>query len=142
MNEEFERSRAERKRLREMDQQKRLKSEKAVRLVLDDHFPGGAPEDLLERICLIQNGLIKEIVLLEKVVREMHDGIHLVAEGAAERWIEGFEECARQVRAYGEELDLPGETIDSLLRNQVRRKEEEEAAKNRAATQQVEWSRT
>lgn len=141
-NAEFLRSRAERKRLRELDQRMRLDTERAVRLVLDEHFPAGIPADLLERICMIQNGLIREIVQADKVMRELHDGINRIANEAAQREVDGFNECAGQVRKFGAELGLAQTVIDSLLRNQIRLQEAEQEEKNRAATQQVEWSRT
>lgn len=142
LNQEFLRSREERRRLREMDQRMRLEAERQVRLVLDDHFPAGVPEDLLERICKIQNGLIWKIVQGEKATRELHDGINRISDEAAQREVQGYNLCAEQVRAHAEELGLDNAVTDSLLRNHVSMQEADQAERNRAATQQVEWSRT
>jgi hypothetical protein len=139
---EYSRQRAERRRLQELEQRKRMQNEAAVRLVLDSFFPAGVPDELIERICRIQNHLIKEVTLNERVIRELHDGINRIGNEAAQREVNGFDECARQVRTHGEELGLSEKVIDSLLRNHVSRLEAEKAEKNRAATQQVEWSRT
>lgn len=141
LNEEFERSRAERKRLAAMSQRMRIDNERSVRLILDEYFPEGIPADLLERICTIQNGLVREVVSLEKATREMHDGINRIKNEADQRWVDGFNECAQQVRTHAEELGVSEPVVNSLLRNQVRMQEAEQAEKNRAATQQVEWSR-
>lgn len=142
MEREFDRQRAERKRLQEMDQRKRLANEAAIRLVLDEFYPAGVADELIERICQIQNRLIKETVRNEKIIREMHDGIHLVAEGAAQRWLDGFHECADQVRGYAAELGLAPVVVDSLLRNDARTKETSREVKDEAATRQVEWKRS
>ncbi len=58
---EFERQKAERRRIRVLDQAMRLECEAAIRLVLDEYYPAGIPADLVERICLIQNKLIRQI---------------------------------------------------------------------------------
>lgn len=139
--EEYERQRAERRRLVKLEQDRRVENETAVRLVLDEFYPAGVPDDLLERICLIQNRLIKQRTLDEKTMREMHDGINRIADEASLREVRGFDECARQVREHAGELGLSDQVTDSLLRNHVRRLEAEKAEKDRAATQQVEWSR-
>lgn len=138
---EREASRARRRHFQEMDQNLRVSAEREVRLLLDEFFPSGAPEGLLERICRAQNRFIKDIVNLEKAVRDMHDGLHSIAEGAAQREVDGFNECARQVRAHAEELGVSEPVVNSLLRNQVARLEAEQHEKDRAATQQVEWKR-
>lgn len=142
LNEEFQRSRAERRRLAEMSQRMRMENERAVRLVLDEYFPEGVPADLLERICMIQNSLIRDIVTADKVTRELHDGINRIGEEAAQRWVNGFKECADQVRTFAAELNLSQAVVDSLLRNDSSVRETEAAARDQAATQQVEWSRT
>lgn len=134
-------SRARRRRFQEMDQRKRMDGEREVRILLDEFFPAGAPEGLLERICQGQNRLVKEIVGLEKVTEELHDGINRIKNEADLRWVDGFNECARQVRAHAEELGVTEPVVNSLLRNQVRKDEAEQHEKNRAATRQVEWSR-
>jgi len=139
---EREASRARRRHFQEMDQRMRLDGERATRLLLDEFFPAGAPEGLLERLCLGRNRLVKEIVSLEKVVREMHDGINRIKNEADQRWVDGFNECAQQVRTHAAELGLGEPVVDSLLRGQVSMQEAEQAEKNRAASQQVEWSRT
>lgn len=139
---EREASRARRQHFQEMDERMRLDGERATRLLLDEFFPAGAPEGLLERICTSRNRLVKEIVSLEKVVREMHDGINRIKNEADQRWVDGFNECAQQVRMHAEELGVSEPVVNSLLRNQVRMQEAEQAEKNQAATQQVEWSRT
>jgi hypothetical protein len=120
----------------------RMENERAVRLVLDEYFPEGVPTDLLERICMIQNSLIREIVTADKVTRELHDGINRIGEEAAQRWVNGFKECADQVRTFAAELNLSQAVVDSLLRNDSSVRETEAAARDQAATQQVEWSRT
>lgn len=139
---EREASRARRRHFQEMDQRMRLDGERATRLLLDEFFPAGAPEGLLERLCLGQNRLVKEVVSLEKVVREMHDGINRIKNEADQRWMDGFNECARQVRVHADELGVSEPVVNSLLRGQVSMQEAEQAEKNRAASQQVEWSRT
>jgi hypothetical protein len=139
---EREASRARRRHFQEMDQRMRLDGERATRLLLDEFFPAGAPEGLLERLCLGRNRLVKEIVSLEKVVREMHDGINRIKNEADQRWVDGFNECARQVRVHADELGVSESVVNSLLRGQVSMQEAEQAEKNRAASQQVEWSRT
>lgn len=139
---EFRRQRAERRRLREMEQRARMDNEREVRLILDEYYPAGIPEDLLERICGVQNRLIRTISQNEKVIRELHDGINRIADEAAQREVTGFNECASQVRRFGAELGLAPTVIDSLLRNQALITQAEQAAKDRAATQQVEWTRT
>lgn len=139
---EREASRARRRHFQEMDQRMRLDGERATRLLLDEFFPAGAPEGLLERLCLGRNRLVKEIVSLEKVVREMHDGINRIKNEADQRWMDGFNECARQVRVHADELGVSESVVNSLLRGQVSMQEAEQAEKNRAASQQVEWSRT
>jgi hypothetical protein len=142
MQSEFERQRAERRRLLELERSMRMDNERAVRLILDEYFPAGIPDDLLERICAVQNRLIKNATQDAKTIREMHDGINRIADEAAQREVDGFNECASQVRRFGAELGLAPTVIDSLLRNQVRGDEAERADKNRAATRQVQWSRT
>lgn len=137
--EEFERSRAESRRLRALDVRMRMENEAAVRTVLDDHLPAGLPDDLVERICRIQNALIKQIVQSEKVTRELHDGINRISDEASQRWVEGFRECADQVRAHAAELGLAPSVVKSLLRNDEREADQQE--RNRAATQQVQWTR-
>lgn len=140
--EEYGWQRARRRHFQEMDQRKRIDGERTVRLLLDEFFPAGAPDGLLERICRIQNLLIKEIVQGEKVTRELHDGINRIANEADQRWVDGFNECAQQVRRFGEELGVSEPVVNSMLRNQVRREETEQAEKDQAATRQVEWTRT
>jgi len=142
MDREFRRSKAERRRLAELGQSMRMENERSVRLILDKHFPGGAPEGLLESICLVQNGLIRQLVQAEKVMRELHDGINRISDEAAQREVAGFDECARQVRAHAEELGVTEPVVNSLLRNHVRMQEAERAERNHAASQKVEWSRT
>lgn len=139
---EFRRQRAERRRRLEEEQRARMDNEREVRLILDEYYPAGIPEDLLERICGVQNRLIRTISQNEKVIRELHDGINRIADEAAQREVTGFNECASQVRRFGAELGLPPTVIDSLLRNQALITQAEQAAKDRAATQQVEWTRT
>jgi len=139
--EEYRRQKAERKRLRELEEAERIRAEQSIRTVLDRHHPEGIPADLVEGICGIANRLIRKIALLEKVIREMHDGVHKIAEEAAWRDVAGYKECARQVREHGEELGLSPEVLDSLLRNLVAMEERERAERDRAASSQVEWSR-
>lgn len=141
---EREASRARRREFQEMDQRLRVNGEREVRLLLDEFFPAGAPEGLLERICQGRNRLVKDIVSLEKACREMHDGINRIKNEADQRWVDGFDECARQVRSHADGLGVSPPVVDSLLRNHtpVQERRREEAERNRAATQQVEWSRT
>lgn len=139
---EREADRARRRHFQDMDQRMRLNGERAIRLLLDEFFPAGAPEGLLERLCTGQNRLVKEIVSLEKVVREMHDGINRIKNEADQRWVDGFNECAQQVRAHADELGVSEPVVNSLLRGQISMQEAEQAEKNRSASQQVEWSRT
>lgn len=138
---EFARQRAERRRLRELDDRLRIQTEAAIRTVLDEYHQAGIPDDLIERICLIQNGLIKQVVSREKVIREMHDGVHRLAEEAAGRWMDGFQSYADQVRTHAAELNLSSAVVDSLLRNDPRQSEESREERNEAASQQVAWKR-
>lgn len=139
--EEFARQRAERRRLRELDERSRIQNEAAVRTVLDEYFPAGIPEDLIERVCLIQNELIKEITRNEKTVRELHDGVHRLAEEAAGRWLDGFRACADQVRVFATEMNLSPAVVDSLLRDDHRPAGESREERNEAASQRVQWKR-
>jgi hypothetical protein len=139
---EYERQRAQRREFQEMGQRMRLDNERNIRLILDEFFPAGAPEGLLERICGVQNRLVKEIVGNEKVIRELHDGIGRIANEADLRWTDGFAECARQVREFGTQMGLSRAEIDSLLRNHLAAQQALEDAKNREASRQVEWTRT
>jgi hypothetical protein len=139
---EREASRARRRRFQEMGQRMRMDSERATRLLLDEFFPAGAPKGLLERICLAQNRLIKDIVGSERVIRELHDGINRIKNESDLRWVDGFNECARQVRAYAEELGVSEPVVNSMLRGHVSMLEAEQAEKDQAATRKVEWSRS
>lgn len=139
---EYERQRAQRREFQEMSQRMRLDNERNIRLILDEFFPAGAPDGLLERVCGVQNLLVKEIVSLEKVTRELHDGIGRIANEADQRWTDGFAECARQVREFGTQMGLARAQIDSLLRNHLAAQQALEDAKNREASRQVEWTRT
>jgi hypothetical protein len=117
----------------------RIENEAAVRTVLDGYFPAGLPDDLVERICRIQNTLIKDVVSAEKTARELHDGINRIASEADQRFVDGFRECADQVRRHAAAMDLTEPVVKNLLRNDTR--EQEKAAKDEAATRQVEWTR-
>lgn len=139
--EEFARQRAERRRLRGLEELKQRESEDAVRAALAEYYPDGIPEGLMQRICLIQNRLIKEISQNEKVIREMHDGVHRLAEEVAERWMDGFHTHADQVRIHAAELNLHPDIVDSLLRNDSRRGDESREERNEAASRQVKWKR-
>lgn len=139
---EYERQRAQRREFQEMDQRMRVDNERSVRLILDGFFPAGAPDGLLEQICGVQNRLVKEIVSLEKSTRELHDGIGRIANEADQRWVDGFAECARQVREFGTAMGLSEKVIDSLLRNHLAAQQTLEDAKNQEASRQVEWTRT
>lgn len=141
-SEEYERQRAQRREFQEMSTRKRMASERATRLLLDEFFPAGAPDGLLERICGVHNGLIGEIVGLERVTRELHDGINRIKNESDLRWVDGFAECARQVREFGTQMGLSRAEIDSLLRNHLAAQQTLENAKNREASRQVEWKRT
>lgn len=141
LGQEFERQRAERKRLRELDVQMRLESEAAVRALLDEFYPAGVPDELVERICQVQNGLIKRVIRLEGVTRELHDGINRIGDESFQRWMNGFRECADQVRAHAIELKLAPVVVDSLLRNDIREEKTTRWDKDQAATQQVVWKR-
>lgn len=132
---------------RDMDERMRLRTEASMRTVLDGYYPGGIPDDLIERLCLIANALVKEVVHLNGVNRDLHDGINRIANEADLRWVDGFDECARQVRLFGEELGLDTAVIDSLLRNHLlkQKTEREESERQNAldaeASRQVQWSR-
>lgn len=139
--EEFARQRAEHRRLRKLEEDRCVHNEAAVRQVLDEHFPAGIPDDLIQQVCRIQNKLIKEMTQNEKVIREMHDGIHRLAEEAAGRWVDGFRTCADQIRAFAAELNLSPAMVDSLLRNDQRSPGESREERNEAASQQVAWKR-
>lgn len=111
---EWQRQRAERLRLREMSERLRMRNEAAVRLALEEFYPSGLPDGLVERICQIQNGLIKEIVRDSKVIREMHDGINRVAEESAQRWLDGFETQRERVRLAASERGMSDELTAEL----------------------------
>jgi hypothetical protein len=136
---EFEKNRAERRRMQEESQRLRLENEAKVRAVLDEYHPGGIPDDLVERICRIQNVTIRDLLAAEKARRDLHDGINRIANEADQRWVDGFRECANQVRRFAAELGLADYMTASLLRNDTR--DQDKAAKNEAATRQVEWTR-
>lgn len=140
---EREAGRARRREFQEMDLNLRMANERKVRLLLDDVFPAGAPDGLLERVCRIQNLLIRDIVAGARSGRELHDGINRIKNEADQRWVDGFDECARQVRQFGEESGLGEAVIDGLLRNHVgtQDRQRERAEQDRAATRQVEWKR-
>lgn len=106
---EWRRQRAESIRLREMGDRMRMENEAAVRRALEEFYPSGLPEGLVERICQIQNGLIKKIVRGEKVMREMHDGINRIAEESAQRWVDGFETQRERVRLAAAERGMSEE---------------------------------
>lgn len=106
---EWRRQRAESIRLREMGDRMRMENEAAVRRALEEFYPSGLPEGLVERICQIQNGLIKKIVRNEKVMREMHDGINRIAEESAQRWVDGFETQRERVRLAAAERGMSEE---------------------------------
>lgn len=106
---EWRRQRAESIRLREMGDRMRMENEAAVRRALEEFYPSGLPEGLVERICQIQNGLIKKIVQNEKVMREMHDGINRIAEESAQRWVDGFETQRERVRLAASERGMSEE---------------------------------
>lgn len=139
--EEFARQRAERRRLRALEEDRRIRNEAAVRRVLDEYFPAGIPDDLIQRVCRIQNDLIREMTKNEKVIREMHDGVHRLAEEAAGRWLDGFHACADQVRTHAAEANLSPVVVDSLLRNDQRPAGESREERNEAASRQVAWKR-
>lgn len=106
---EWRRQRAESIRLREMGDRMRMENEAAVRRALEEFYPSGLPEGLVERICQIQNGLIKKIVRGEKVMREVHDGINRIAEESAQRWVDGFETQRERVRLAAAERGMSEE---------------------------------
>lgn len=106
---EWRRQQAESIRLREMGDRMRMENEAAVRRALEEFYPSGLPEGLVERICQIQNGLIKKIVRGEKVMREMHDGINRIAEESAQRWVDGFETQRERVRLAAAERGMSEE---------------------------------
>lgn len=139
MSNQFGQNRAERKRAQEESQRVRLENEAKVRAVLDEYHPGGIPDDLVERICRIQNVLIRDLLAAEKARRDLHDGINRIANEADQRWVDGFRECADQVRRFSSELGLADSVVQSLLRNDTR--EQDKASKDAAATRQVEWTR-
>lgn len=139
MSDQFGQNRAERKRAQEENQRVRLENEAKVRAVLDEYHPGGIPDDLVERICRIQNVLIRDLLAAEKARRDLHDGINRIANEADQRWVDGFRECADQVRRFSSELGLADSVVQSLLRNDTR--EQDKASKDAAATRQVEWTR-
>jgi hypothetical protein len=139
--EEFSRQRAERRRLRELEENRRIRSEAAVQAALGEYHPQGIPDGLLQRICGMQNELIRETVQNEKVIREMHDGVHRIAEEAVGRWLDGFRTCADQIRMFADELDLSPAVVNSLLRNDQRPAGESREERNEAASQQVAWKR-
>lgn len=139
---EREASRARRREFQDMDLKLRMDNERSVRLLLDEFFPAGAPDDLLERICRIQNRLIQTIISGEKSGRELHDGINRIKNESDWRWMEGFRECADQVRNHAAELRLAPSVVASLLRNDVRTEENSREVRNEAATRQVEWKRS
>ncbi|AXH66374.1 hypothetical protein SEA_SATIS_225 [Streptomyces phage Satis] len=139
MSEQYEKNRAERRKIHEESQRRRLENEAKVRAVLDEYHPGGLPDDLVERICLIQNALIRDLLAAERARNDLHDGINRIANEADQRWVDGFRECADQVRRFAAELGLADYVVASLLRNDTR--DQDKAAKNAAATRQVEWTR-
>ncbi len=138
---EYQRQRAQRREFQEKDERMRMDNERTVRLILDEFFPAGVPDGLLERICGVQNRLVKEIIGNEKAIRELHDGINRIANEADQRWLGGFAECAGQVQKFGTQMGLSQAVIDSLLRNHIAAQKTLEDAKNKEASRQVEWTR-
>lgn len=139
---EFERNKRLRGAMLAMDRRMRVRNEASMREVLDAYHPGGVPDGLAERLCLIANALIKEIVHQERAIRDLHDGINRIKNEADLRWVDGFEECARQVRRFGEEAGLTGDVIDGLLRNHILMRQRAGEARNEEASRQVEWKRS
>lgn len=97
--------------------------ERGVRAALESSFPGGIPDDVLEAVCAVPLALVEEVGRLERACREMHDGIHLIAEGAAERFLEGHRICAKQVQEHAATLKLKSQVVDFLLQDHFRSEE-------------------
>ena len=115
----------ERKQFLADQRRRRAGVERGIRAALESSFPGGIPDEVLEAVCAVPLALVQEVGRLEKVCREMHDGIHLIAEGAAERFLEGHRTCAGQVREHAATLKLKSQVVDFLLQDHLRSAETE-----------------
>ena len=142
---EFERRQARERPFRELDELLRVRTGQQIRMALDEHCPEGFPEKLAEQLCRISDALIKDLVLGERRARDLHDGINRIKNEADQRWVNGFAECAEQVRRYGEEAGLGKDVLDGLLAGHLSmlasQKENEKLSRDREASSQVEWSR-
>lgn len=107
--------RAERQRVEEIKRVRRAHADARVREVLDRYFPQGTPAGFLIALQRTSQPLIDEVGRLEKVVKEMHDGVHVLAEEAAQRWVDGFNECENKVRARAAEAGMTPDQIEAIL---------------------------
>lgn len=107
--------RAERRRVEEIKERWRERTDGRVREVLNTYFPGGAPAGFLVALQRASQPLIDEVGTLEKVVKEMHDGVHVLANEAAQRWLDGFNECEQKVRARAAEAGMTPDQIEAIL---------------------------
>lgn len=107
--------RAERKRVEGIKGIWRERTDGRVREVLDRYFPGGAPAGFLIALQRTSQPLIEEVGRLEKAVKEMHDGVHVLAEEAAQRWVDGFTDCEQKVRARAVEAGMTPDQIETIL---------------------------
>lgn len=107
--------RAERRRIEEIKGVRSEHTDGRVREVLNRYFPGGTPSGFLVALQRTSQPLIEEIGRLEGTVKELHDGINRISDEAAQRWVDGFNECEQKVRARAAEAGLAPEQIEAIL---------------------------
>jgi ribonucleotide reductase alpha subunit len=107
--------RAERRRIEEIKGVWRERTDGQVREVMNRYFPAGTPAGFLVALQHTSQPLIDEVGRLEKAVKEMHDGVHVLAEEAAQRWVDGFNECEQKVRSRAAEAGMTPEQIEAIL---------------------------